>query len=555
MKNKLAKNSLAVGVVTLIVTAGLSFSANGAATDRYVSHSEARFLAGTSGIAEVTDAISRAVEGQSADVSTAQAKAGDRNDVQQQDDVAIPLGGLASISLGAVDNYASASSDGTALASSGVVGDNGLINTDYDGPKGSVTINLEDGSLTGPVADALADVKATVGAVSAQAQADKGAVSRKYNIANASLDASLPALTTINTQLSDALGGYNLLSTLTGTNEITLSNLAPLFPTALAPITDLIGTVADNLVDVDVTIPSVNSITSSLADYSEDGVDIDVSEGTVHVDLVDLLNSLPTPLDINHLPKNTDLLQYVLPAIASGLDEIVDNAIDTVVDNIIDSASVKVTLLSGLVPAITLDGSALDPLLAPVRTGLDGLLDPIAANLSAGLATSLDDNALGQILQLKVNNYDPDLYGENLVTGDAPAAGEGPAASITALRVQLLGGELADLRLGNAVVVPDDNVVQADDTDAVAADDTDADTDTDTDTNAAADADSSDNDAAADTDADAVADADAQADADVTTTLPSTGAPNLLPFWALGLALLMFGGAVLVNEKRRLGKI
>ena len=59
-------------------------------------------------------------------------------------------------------------------------------------------------------------------------------------------------------------------------------------------------------------------------------------------------------------------------------------------------------------------------------------------------------------------------------------------------------------------------------------------------------------DAASDAQADAVADADAQADADVTTTLPSTGAPNLLPFWLLGLGLVLFGAAVLINERRRM---
>ena len=48
------------------------------------------------------------------------------------------------------------------------------------------------------------------------------------------------------------------------------------------------------------------------------------------------------------------------------------------------------------------------------------------------------------------------------------------------------------------------------------------------------------------------AEVDSQADADVTTTLPATGSPNLLPFWMLGLGLLLFGATVLLNEKRRL---
>ena len=40
----------------------------------------------------------------------------------------------------------------------------------------------------------------------------------------------------------------------------------------------------------------------------------------------------------------------------------------------------------------------------------------------------------------------------------------------------------------------------------------------------------------------------------VVDTLPSAVAPNLTPFWLLGLALVLFGSAVLVNEKRRMAQ-
>lgn len=558
MKNKLAKNSLALGLATMIVTAGLSFSANGASTTRYVAHSEARFLAGTSGIAELTDAISRAIEGESADCSKATVKASDCNVVNENSDISLPLGGLASLSLGAVDNYASAKSDGTSRASSGVIGDNGFIDTDYDGTKGSVTLNLSNGSLTGPIGDALADVTAKIGAVSGQADANKNTVTRDYNIAGATVEADLKILDTINTQLASALGGYNLLGTLSGTNEITLSRLSQLFPTQLAPLLDGLGELTSLIADLTITFPSINDLTSALSDFSGNGVNIDVSTGKVTVDLEALLTS--KGLDINNLPANTDLLQYVLPAIATGLDDIVTDLFDTIIDEIVSKTSIKVSLLSGLVPPVVLEASTLGTLLDPLTAGLTDLLGTLGDDVLDPVLTALTaDNALAQVAQIKVNN--PDLYGQDLVADDAVASGVGPAKSITALRVELLGGQLADIRLGNAVVVPDNTGVVSDDadTEAVAdADETDveADTDAEQDADADQDADTAADavaDADADANADAVADADAQSDADVTQALPDAGAGrNLLPFMLLGLALALFGGGVLLNEKRRI---
>ncbi|MFI5425642.1 hypothetical protein [Aeromicrobium sp. UC242_57] len=163
-------------------------------------------------------------------------------------------------------------------------------------------------------------------------------------------------------------------------------------------------------------------------------------------------------LDINSLPANTDLLEYVLPAIATGLDDIVSDLFDTIIDEIVSKTSVTVSLLSGLVPPVTLQASTLGALLDPLRAGLTELLGTLGDDVLDPVLTALTaDNALAQVAQIKVNN--PDLYGEDLVAGDTAASGEGPAKSITALRVELLGGDLADIRLGNAVVVPDDNAV------------------------------------------------------------------------------------------------
>lgn len=59
MRNKLAKNSIAVGLVTLIITAGLSFSAQAAPT--YTSHAEAQFIsAGDPALGTILDGLGEA---------------------------------------------------------------------------------------------------------------------------------------------------------------------------------------------------------------------------------------------------------------------------------------------------------------------------------------------------------------------------------------------------------------------------------------------------------------------------------------------------------------
>lgn len=557
--NKLGRNTLALGVSTLLITSAVSFSANAATA--YETHAEARFLGGVNGLGQVADQVSRAIEGQEADCTEALLRAGECPVIAEQSDIQIPLGELAGLTLGAVDNYAEAGDDGTSFASSGVVGDDGFIDTDYEGPEGSVTLELADGQLTGPVADALADVDISLGAVSAQAGYDAATdtVERDYNIASAVVTADLPVLDTINEGLAGALADYNLLGTIGNTDNITLSQLGELFPTELGPILDLVEELGANAVDIEVNFPTINELSASISNFSGNGVNIDVEAGTVTVDLEAVLNSLEPALDINDLPPNTDLIQFLLPAIAQALDGAVADLFDTIVAEIVDNSSVTVTIAPGVdlpslplpIPGlpeigqeILLEGSALDaliqPLLAGVVPGLQTLGDEVLTPL---FETVLADDALAQVLKVTVNNHNPDLYGEELVeeSGGVGIAALGDVYSQTAVRIQLLGGEAADLRLANAVVGPSAAVDVADDQ-AAAQDDGNDDANAD---GAIADADN-------DAQADSLADADAAADADVTTTLPSAGAPNLLPFWLLGLGLVLFGAAVLINERRRL---
>lgn len=172
-------------------------------------------------------------------------------------------------------------------------------------------------------------------------------------------------------------------------------------------------------------------------------------------------------------------------------------------------------------------GGVLGPLADILETIQTQVLNAVLGAVGPALLDPVGD-ALSPVLRGTVNQVDRD----------------GEAAEVTALSLDALGGEALTLDIARSSCGPNGLAV-VDDQAAAAGDDTQADLDAD------AQADGTIADAQADAQADAIADADAQADADVTTSLPNAGAPNLLPFWLLGLGLVAFGAAVLVNERRR----
>ncbi len=216
-------------------------------------------------------------------------------------------------------------------------------------------------------------------------------------------------------------------------------------------------------------------------------------------------------LPVNDLSPNAALVGSVAP------QEIVNAILD----------DVRATLLSDTTLMGTL--GALDDVIAGIQ---DQVINAVLDALGPALLDPLGD-ALGPILNGTVNKQVTNPDG---------------SVEVTALEVNVLGSG-AHLALARAACGPN-AFAAADDADAVA--DADADAVADADANADADAVA---DADANADADAIADADTNADADATAALPDTGAPNLLPFFLLGFALVAFGLAVLVNERRRLGNV
>ncbi|WP_332643711.1 hypothetical protein, partial [Aeromicrobium sp.] len=206
MRNKLAKNSIAVGLVTLIITAGLSFSAQSAPGDNDVAYAQARASQGT-GLFESLDLDSGSC--------TATLPAGTTVGSPAATPVGDPDGrcgdGLNTNGIDAFDQVATASLDGangvsTARAEVGelefdglgepidltdLITDLGAINTatildpiiePLDGvldalliaALGAITVPLDDAlnDALAAVDDAVLSIDLSVGAVEATCEAD-----------------------------------------------------------------------------------------------------------------------------------------------------------------------------------------------------------------------------------------------------------------------------------------------------------------------------------------------------------------------------------------------
>lgn len=528
---RVGKNSIAVGLGMLLVSGAFAFSAQGATT--YKSHAEAQFLSGIGPIGDVIGQVGDAVENKGV-VACEPARTGcpEESFVTSPFDplkqLTGPVGDGIGLKLGAVNNYAVAGKEtsGKSLAASGAVDNDGIIRAGGSPtvPLGGATLDLTTGALE-PLS-ALTNLELALGAVSATASLapDDFNPERDYNIASGEIVLTVPALATlsagIDTQIGTALGDLNTIS---------LTDIC----TALAADTalDVICAALPALVDVTITGPSLAELTEGLADVSQNGVTINVDDGTVTIDL-DALVLAATGLSINNQPPNTDLLAAILPSLALNLDQLVASVLDEIVQKVIDESEISISLVGVPLP-LDLDANQLDAVLGPIADALGTGLNALSVQLAPALTQITD--GLADVLQIIVNV--PDLYTTTgLVSGDSVStAAAGQFYSQTALRVIVAGGQLADLRLATAQVGPNGPITIDNQADANA--------DANADVNADADAQA---------DANADADADGAADGGVASTLPNTGSSNVLPLLFMALGLMAFGTTVLVNERRRL---
>ncbi len=266
---------------------------------------------------------------------------------------ALQLPGGNVLHLGAVNQIARASGDGSALGASGAVNNSGGVAVG-----GSNTVPPADASLDlsglggSSVASTLGNLKLTIGALSAiadQAGGTNGAQTGKYNIAGLSLDLTSPALANVTGPL---------VSTLTTTAQSLASQLNS---SPLGAVVTVTG--ANNFPDAATTLTTL--------DLANGAITASLTTGAIHIDVAALLKSLG--LDLNNLPPNTHLLPYLTQALSTALP-----------------AGVA-SLLSGLQTKYLAAFSGLGFTIAgvPVNSSQLAVLTPILNTLSGQLTSAL----------------------------------------------------------------------------------------------------------------------------------------------------------------------
>lgn len=249
--------------------------------------------------------------------------------VNQPESPQVDLGGV--LQIGPVAQYAQANGDGSSLGASGAVADDGAIGvgSDTSTPPANATLDLEQ--LLGPeFASTLADLKLEIGAIAAQARGDLDTASGDYQIADAILTFTSPAIADLTPKVDSALQQVSdALSDLTGSNGDLIASLNGLLVN-LDPVLNLVG--GDGTVTATIDAGDLEKIVHSILEeeYGDGAVSFDLETGEVHVDLAALVGG-----DINDLPPGTELLtDTVVDKILEGITSTVSTIADQVVDKV-----------------------------------------------------------------------------------------------------------------------------------------------------------------------------------------------------------------------------
>jgi len=295
-------------------------------------------------------------------------------DVDLGSGVSLPLvsapggGGLLELgNIGALNSYANADEITHALASAGVVGEDGAINLDpsnpgaYENSTIDVTNLLKQAGLD-VVTDGIADeVALELGAVASTAEETAGTVTSDYVLTDAKLNLSSPlvgGLTTGVDGIVDDLG--TTLDELVGSEGSVLGSLNNFgldVNLALARVEIGTGTIGVNGLDTALEGVTENIINEPLVDPNGI-VSIDLTSGTIAVDLA----KATAGGSLNGLDPNTQLLDSTT---INNITQAVTDAVGTLtgkvqaaLESVLDSVSLhivlgaEISLLAGVIPAV-----------------------------------------------------------------------------------------------------------------------------------------------------------------------------------------------------------
>jgi hypothetical protein len=361
------------------------------------------------------------------------------------------------IDLGAAQQYAQASSNGTSMAASGAVSNNGGIGVDGAdaGAGGSATVDL-DALLGSKFASVLSDLKLTTSAVASQAAGDLKNASGKYTLAGLNLTLTSPAIAGLTGRVTDALGPLDgQLAALDGPNG-QLAGAVNNVVTGINPILNLTGSNA--AVSANVSVDLATAVQPLLTGvYGDGSVSFNLQTGAVTVDLAKLLGG-----NINSEPVGTQVLSAkVVNEILTGITGTVNTLVDQIVAKVkdaLDNANVNVdatvNLLTAQAPLLgqtcVAGGMGAGTSGTGGTTGTGGLLGGLLGGTSGTGTDTLGGTVSGllctntsKILPSLPTSLAAHIHGtvDQLVSGTAPAANATLTLLGTPVNVNLSGAQ------------------------------------------------------------------------------------------------------------------
>ncbi|MGP6175594.1 choice-of-anchor G family protein, partial [Corynebacterium sp. A21] len=410
---------------------------------------------------------------------------------------------------GVLSAYASAPSPGEAIASAGVINEDGSINADPSQEAGNVETNLQLtalldqlglGGITNGIADELA---LRLGAVSSMAQAQGAAVTSEYAVANAELYLHSPMVEQVGGLVEPGGLGANLdetVNALLGSEGVVGGQIIGLVSGLLEGLSIGSITLTANT-NLEATLDTLLGQPLTSADEL---VTIDLQSGEVMVNLEKLHGENLSNLDPNTPLVNAEQLNQIVTTVDGLLESLSERITDTLNDGVLQTSlniristplgttGIEGTLAEILAGQATTTntgilGLLLTPLLEGLTAGLGGLLGqpdengdlqvtilnsiisnlltPVNSLLGAGAAVGLSDlidNVLGEVAQVTLNYQPNELIAAAGTTAGRPNARTGSVTdlaqdfSVQPIRVELLGlgtdGGVVDLPVSRSTV-------------------------------------------------------------------------------------------------------
>jgi hypothetical protein len=320
--------------------------------------------------------------------------------INQPNGVQLNLGQI--VNLGALSQYAQAGKDGTSMAASGAINNDGGIGAgQVDGATtGSASVDL-DSLLNSSFAKVLSDLNLNATEVAAQANAKLKTASGRYSLAGLTLNFTSPAIGGLDSKVNSSLAPVVAqLGSLNGANGALASSVNSAV-TGINPLLNVLGAKAtvNASVGADLSAAIKPVLTGT---YSSGGVSVNLQNGSVSVDLATLLGG-----KLNSEPAGTQVLSdTVVNQILNNVTQTVSTLADQVKNKVIsalDSAPVNVDVA---LDQSTPQSPIVSKVCAPDTSGgllgglVGGLLCKTTTKLLPDLQTSLGVHVHGTVSQI-----------------------------------------------------------------------------------------------------------------------------------------------------------